>query len=105
MQQLEAGNRITIRTVRVDWSIRTTAIVENAAEVSLANETDVRGNLQHSGVFNGNVAEESQSVAAHIIEPIFADGGIRLPVCVSTPGEVRGRLPHPRQPRGPCAHA
>ena len=76
----------------MDWHVRTTAIVEDAAEVGLANKADVRGNLQHSGLFNRHVAEESQSVASHIIEPIFADRWIRHPVRIGTPGKVRGRL-------------
>src|ERR1700689_141853 len=101
MQQQEARHRITIRIVSVDWQRSNTTIVKDAAFVGLANETEVCGNLQHSGMFDRYVAGESQPMRSHVIEPIFADRWIRDPVRIGTPDEVRGRLPHPRQARGP----
>ena len=51
MQQLKARHRITIRIVSVDRQGNNTAIVEDAAMIGFANVTNVRGNLQNSGVF------------------------------------------------------
>jgi hypothetical protein len=65
MEQLEAGHRVAIRIAGMD---RQAGIcVEGTSQVRLAHETDEAGDLQHCILLSRNVAQECQSVAAHVI--------------------------------------
>src|ERR1700753_1445331 len=111
MQQLETRHGITIRVVRVNQGrgnfvtviarFRNTKNIEEAAFVGLAPDAEACGDAREGGfvciLIGRYVAEESQSVAANVVEPAFATGGVRDPFRVVAPGKGLCRMPHPWQ--------
>src|ERR1700722_15911031 len=103
MEQLEAGHRITIRIASMETRIgymEARTLVEGTAQVGLAHETDEAGNRQRGVLLHRNAAQESQSIAAYVIQQVFAAGWILNPLGVVTPGEGCGGLPDPRHAGG-----
>ena len=104
MQQLETGHRITIRLVRVNQGGRdfvtviarfgNAADIEDAAVIGLAPNAEESGNAQQGrfacALFDRYIAEKSQSVAANVVEPVFATGWVRDPFRVIAPGKSLG---------------
>src|SRR5271163_4959223 len=118
MQQLETGHRIAIRMVRVNRGRRDyvtviarfgkVADIEDAPVIGLAPNAEGSGNAQKGrfggAVFDRYTAKESQSVAAHAVEPVFATCWVRDPFRVVAPGKGLARLAHPRQAGGSWAN-
>src|SRR5271156_6644067 len=118
MQQLETGHGIPIRMVRANpgsgddvtviAGLGSAPDIKEAAFPGFAADADGSSNAQKGrfacALFDRYTAEESQSVPAHVVEPVFALDWFRDPLRVFAPGKGLGRLPHPWQASGSWAN-